>query len=156
MCDLAGAPRLGAQAIPFVSAHWGWGRFFSYGGDQDRHAEQGRLPEQRHACPTWYYVHRWTGLAEVPKKVPKIWDERLYSYWVPGLIELIFPDWFWPWAGGAGKVFRSTSSRNQRPSKSGPVCTRRSPPRVRNRNRSRARRLRPPLPAAASVGLGAL
>src|ERR1700730_4916142 len=24
----------------------------------------------------------------------KICDERFYSYWVPGLIELIFPDWF--------------------------------------------------------------
>ena len=25
----------------------------------------------------------------------KICDERFYSYWVPGLVELIFPDWFW-------------------------------------------------------------
>jgi NAD(P)-dependent dehydrogenase (short-subunit alcohol dehydrogenase family) len=24
----------------------------------------------------------------------KICDERFYSYWVPGLVELIFPDWF--------------------------------------------------------------
>jgi len=24
----------------------------------------------------------------------KVCDERFYSYWVPGLIELIFPDWF--------------------------------------------------------------
>jgi NAD(P)-dependent dehydrogenase (short-subunit alcohol dehydrogenase family) len=24
----------------------------------------------------------------------KICDERFYSYWVPGLIELVFPDWF--------------------------------------------------------------
>jgi hypothetical protein len=24
----------------------------------------------------------------------KICDEQFYSYWVPGLIELIFPDWF--------------------------------------------------------------
>jgi len=24
----------------------------------------------------------------------KISDERFYSYWVPGLVELIFPDWF--------------------------------------------------------------
>jgi NAD(P)-dependent dehydrogenase (short-subunit alcohol dehydrogenase family) len=24
----------------------------------------------------------------------KICDDRFYSYWVPGLIELIFPDWF--------------------------------------------------------------
>jgi len=33
-------------------------------------------------------------MAEVPKKVPKIWGERFYSYWIPGLVELIFPDWF--------------------------------------------------------------
>ena len=26
----------------------------------------------------------------------KICDDRFYSYWVPGLIELIFPDWFSP------------------------------------------------------------
>jgi hypothetical protein len=24
----------------------------------------------------------------------KICDERFYSYWVPGLVELVFPDWF--------------------------------------------------------------
>jgi hypothetical protein len=24
----------------------------------------------------------------------RICDERFYSYWVPGLVELIFPDWF--------------------------------------------------------------
>jgi NAD(P)-dependent dehydrogenase (short-subunit alcohol dehydrogenase family) len=24
----------------------------------------------------------------------KICDERFYSYWVPGLVELMFPDWF--------------------------------------------------------------
>ena len=24
----------------------------------------------------------------------KICDELFYSYWVPGLVELIFPDWF--------------------------------------------------------------
>src|ERR1700694_4574973 len=24
----------------------------------------------------------------------KIFDDRFYSYWVPGLVELIFPDWF--------------------------------------------------------------
>jgi NAD(P)-dependent dehydrogenase (short-subunit alcohol dehydrogenase family) len=24
----------------------------------------------------------------------KVCDERFYSYWVPGLVELIFPDWF--------------------------------------------------------------
>jgi len=24
----------------------------------------------------------------------KICDDKFYSYWVPGLIELIFPDWF--------------------------------------------------------------
>jgi len=24
----------------------------------------------------------------------KICDDRFYSYWVPGLIELVFPDWF--------------------------------------------------------------
>jgi hypothetical protein len=23
----------------------------------------------------------------------KMGDERFYSYWVPGLVELIFPDW---------------------------------------------------------------
>jgi hypothetical protein len=23
----------------------------------------------------------------------KICDERFYSYWVPGLVELIFPEW---------------------------------------------------------------
>jgi hypothetical protein len=34
------------------------------------------------------------GMAEGPEKVHKICDERFYSYWVPGLIELIFPDWF--------------------------------------------------------------
>ena len=26
----------------------------------------------------------------------KICDDRFYSYWVPGLVELIFPDWFEP------------------------------------------------------------
>ncbi len=31
-----------------------------------------------------------------------ICDERFYSYWVPGLVELIFPDWFLSGAGGAG------------------------------------------------------
>jgi len=24
----------------------------------------------------------------------RICDERFYSYWFPGLVELIFPDWF--------------------------------------------------------------
>src|SRR5262249_2489984 len=24
----------------------------------------------------------------------KVCDERLYSYWVPGLVEMAFPDWF--------------------------------------------------------------
>jgi hypothetical protein len=24
----------------------------------------------------------------------KICDERFYSYWTPGLVEMIFPDWF--------------------------------------------------------------
>jgi len=24
----------------------------------------------------------------------KICDEKFYSYWVPGLVERIFPDWF--------------------------------------------------------------
>jgi len=24
----------------------------------------------------------------------RIGDERFYSYWVPGLVELIFTDWF--------------------------------------------------------------
>ena len=24
----------------------------------------------------------------------KICDDKFYSYWVPGLIELVFPDWF--------------------------------------------------------------
>jgi len=30
---------------------------------------------------------------EEPGKV-QIGDERFYSYWTPGLVELVFPDWF--------------------------------------------------------------
>lgn len=30
----------------------------------------------------------------MPQLAHKICDERFYSYWVPGLVELIFPDWF--------------------------------------------------------------
>jgi len=39
---------------------------------------------------------RWGKPARNRKKYGKlkISDERFYSYWVPGLVELIFPDWF--------------------------------------------------------------
>ena len=41
----------------------------------------------------------WAGTAvgEPPREKYgkyKICDERIHSYWVPGLVELIFPDWF--------------------------------------------------------------
>ncbi len=29
-----------------------------------------------------------------PAALGQLCDERFYSYWVPGLVELIFPDWF--------------------------------------------------------------
>jgi NAD(P)-dependent dehydrogenase (short-subunit alcohol dehydrogenase family) len=39
-------------------------------------------------CPDWgKYAQKKYGKY-------KICDERFYSYWVPGLIELVFPDWF--------------------------------------------------------------
>jgi NAD(P)-dependent dehydrogenase (short-subunit alcohol dehydrogenase family) len=36
----------------------------------------------------------WGGYARKKYGKYKICDERFYSYWVPGLVELIFPDWF--------------------------------------------------------------
>jgi NAD(P)-dependent dehydrogenase (short-subunit alcohol dehydrogenase family) len=36
----------------------------------------------------------WGGHARKKYGKYKICDEKFYSYWVPGLVELIFPDWF--------------------------------------------------------------
>jgi NAD(P)-dependent dehydrogenase (short-subunit alcohol dehydrogenase family) len=36
----------------------------------------------------------WGRYARKKYRHYKICDERFYSYWVPGLVELIFPDWF--------------------------------------------------------------
>jgi len=36
----------------------------------------------------------WGNYARKKYAKYKICDERFYSYWVPGLVELIFPDWF--------------------------------------------------------------
>jgi len=36
----------------------------------------------------------WGNYARKKYGMYKICDERFYSYWVPGLVELIFPDWF--------------------------------------------------------------
>ena len=36
----------------------------------------------------------WGGYARKKYGKYKICDEKFYSYWVPGLVELIFPDWF--------------------------------------------------------------
>jgi NAD(P)-dependent dehydrogenase (short-subunit alcohol dehydrogenase family) len=37
---------------------------------------------------------QWGGHARKKYGTYKTCDEKFYSYWVPGLIELIFPDWF--------------------------------------------------------------
>jgi hypothetical protein len=31
--------------------------------------------------------------ATIPEEVWKVRNPRFYSYWVPGLVELIFPGW---------------------------------------------------------------
>jgi len=45
----------------------------------------------------------WGNHARKKYEKYKICDERFYSYWVPGLVELIFPDWFDREAAGVSR-----------------------------------------------------